>query len=294
MNSFSMFRQKLSKIKGLIVSGFPNFFRKKDSDIIVGKYGLRYLFMPDSALDDHVLRYGILRDWIAIHLGEIVNSEGVVFDIGANVGLLTIPFAGKHVKNGMVYAFEPDFGNVCQLFCNVRINHLKNVVIEPKAVQDRVDLENVSFHIRRAVDGDGLVNQGISTLQPTEMHNQEIVRVSATTIDKYVVDKGIRRLDFIKIDVEGSEYRVLTGGRKTIQDLKPIILYEFSNELDRLTKTDNSIQSYRFLDALGYKQFELVDESYLQEINDPPHDRFGCNIICFPPSKLPISLVNIK
>lgn len=276
--------RKIIKWKTIIIAMLKKAFRKKNPSIIKGKFGLEYLILPDSALDDHVLRSGILQDWIAIHLGELVKPDGVIFDIGANVGLLTVPFAGKHVKDGMVYAFEPDLGNISQLYINVRINGLENVIIESAAVQDRDDLEYITFYIRRAIDGDGLVNQGISTLQQVSIHNHKTVKVSATTIDKYVIDKGINRLDFIKIDVEGSEYKVLCGGKNTIQGLKPIILYEFSSELDRLTKTDNSVLSYQFLDNLGYKQFEIDNESYLQELNGPPQEKFSCNILCFPAS----------
>lgn len=286
-----LFRRKKTQVLAKISSIFDKKNpRKNEPLIITGMFGLKYLFLPDSALDDHLLKYGILKDWITLHLDEVVLPDSIIFDIGANVGLLTIPFAAKHLPKGRVYAFEPDFENVSQLYINTRINKLNNVIIEQMAIQDKEEISSLEFFIRRAIDGDGLINQGISTLKKMPIHNQKSIIVSATTIDKYVSENKINRLDFIKIDVEGSEFNVLSGGEKTLRKLEPIILYEYSSEIDRLTATENSLQSFQLLNDFGYTQFEIVNEEYLQRLIEPPTEKFGCNILCFPKSKIPSNL----
>src|SRR5262249_53615129 len=50
--------------------------------------------------------------------------------------------------------------------------------------------------------------------------------VQVTTLDAFVAERGIRRLDFMKIDVEGFEERVLRGGERVLRELRPSILLE--------------------------------------------------------------------
>ena len=50
--------------------------------------------------------------------------------------------------------------------------------------------------------------------------------VQVTTLDEFVAERGIERLDFMKIDVEGFEERVLRGGERVLRELRPHILFE--------------------------------------------------------------------
>ena len=65
--------------------------------------------------------YGISKEWIVVNLEYIIQKTGIVFDVGANVGLLTLPFSkmSKHV-----YAFEPDAEIFAKLQHNVKINRV--------------------------------------------------------------------------------------------------------------------------------------------------------------------------
>jgi len=83
-------------------------------------------------------------------------------------------------------------------------------------------------------------------------HNVSDYSVSCLTIDIFIEQNNISKVDFIKIDVEGSEYRVLNGGTKTIEGLKSIILYEYCTTIDKLSKSENMIKSFNLLQKLGY------------------------------------------
>src|SRR6266851_3121892 len=96
-----------------ITKSFPHrtrmmFYRRRKPWIARGKYNLLYWIMPESALDYQIVKYGILNDWIATQLTQLISENGVVLDIGANEGLLSLPFAKAHVPLGKVYAFEPE------------------------------------------------------------------------------------------------------------------------------------------------------------------------------------------
>jgi len=232
-------------------------------------------------LDYHITQHGIIQDWIAIKIKDLVSKNATIFDIGANVGLLTLPFA-KQIPDGMVYSFEADSDNYSKLETNVKINNFKNVKTFHKAIQDDPNKKTITFYKRRAIDGDKLVNNGLSTLEKIDLHVVDSVEVGCSTIDNFVSENNVQSLDFIKIDVEGSEIKVLKGGIKTIQSRQPIILYEYSTTIDKLSNSENSQQSFDFIQELGYTQFVIQNENKLVRLDsyDPKLD--SVNVIAFP------------
>lgn len=203
---------------------------------------------------------------------------------------MTLPFAKLHALQGIVYAFEPDFENISQLRINLKINGLNNVVLVPVALQDDPLINEISFYRRRTVDGDGLINRGLSTILQMPTHNIGEEKVATSTIDRYVEEHHIPKVHFIKIDVEGAEFKVLKGGEQTIRKHLPIILYEYSTIIDELTNSQNSLQSFQFMKTIGYRQYQIVQEKYLLELNEYNPAISSSNIICFHASQIPLSL----
>jgi FkbM family methyltransferase len=264
--------------------------KNNDPYVIKGTYEIYYKIFPHSALDFHIVKHGIIQDWIVTKLNQLIDDEGIVFDIGANVGLMTLPFAKKHVTNGFVYAFEPDEENFKQLKDNIKLNKLTNVFASQIAIQDEPSLESITFFKRRSIDDDKLTNRGLSTLEKMDNHNISEHIVSSSTIDIFVEKNNISRIDFIKIDVEGSEFRVLNGGIKSLEIFKPIILYEYSTIIDKLSKSENTIKSFNLLKKFGYIQFKIFDEKFLIEINQFDLNLESTNVIAFHKSKIPKKL----
>ena len=131
----------------------------------------------------------------------VTERRRVALDIGAHVGLWSMILA-KHFR--MVYAFEP----VPQLrecwYCNTS----KNALMHPYALGASCGASEMVY-----IDG----NSGNSRV----MHSGG-VQVQMVTLDSLEpID-----IDFIKIDVEGYEYEVLTSGEKTIREQNPVVLIE--------------------------------------------------------------------
>lgn len=144
-------------------------------------------------------------------------------DAGANIGLYTIIAAKKLEKNGRVFAFEPSSINFKKLLENVELNRYRNVVCVQAALSHRE--EQRDFVI--SLDGFGAHN---SLACPTRGNNFGKESVSCIPWEKFSSENGLNgKITLMKIDVEGWELNVLTGGEKIFsQDNAPDVLIEFT------------------------------------------------------------------
>ncbi|OGV85826.1 MAG: hypothetical protein A2340_11255 [Lentisphaerae bacterium RIFOXYB12_FULL_60_10] len=155
-------------------------------------------------------------------LNEVLATGMVVLDAGANVGLYTVFMAKKVGSGGKVIAVEPSKREMCYLKENCRRNNLENVLLR------QVALAANTGHAELCVAPDeynGLNSIGRFRYPDIPVAAREMVKTM--TIDDLVEECGLSRLDFIKLDVEGSEYEVLRGAYRTIQQHHPAIMIEY-------------------------------------------------------------------
>ncbi|MDW8029608.1 MAG: FkbM family methyltransferase [Armatimonadota bacterium] len=146
-----------------------------------------------------------------------ILQEGMfVFDIGANVGFYTLLAASRIGCKGRVYAFEPIPSIFERLKENIALNDMHNIIPIPVAISDRTGIA------RMAVAGMA------SSLFYRAIHASGFIDVTTETLDKFVECEGIKRLDVIKIDVEGAELKVIYGSDQTIRRFKPIMMIEIN------------------------------------------------------------------
>jgi FkbM family methyltransferase len=146
-----------------------------------------------------------------LELVEYLPEGCVVVDAGANIGLVTIPFAQAILpRGGVVHAFEVQ-RMMCYALCGtVALNDLENVVVHHKALGAAV----------------GAIAAGkLDYSQPQDFGQFSLldkVKVDTQQVEVVTIDSlGLPRLDFIKIDVEGMEIDVLRGARDSIARYLP-------------------------------------------------------------------------
>ncbi len=165
---------------------------------------------------------GILkRDEIFPIIGLFLDDDAVFFDVGANIGGVLIA-TSKCLKRGRVYGFEPSRKNFELLKHNVDANRLTNASIYNIAL-GRSDT-TLSFVTEQTgayshVLTDGCIVPGTQTQE----------KVDVRTLDGFVLENKIDRIDFIKIDVEGYEKEVIAGAKKTIRKFDPIVYAELNS-----------------------------------------------------------------
>lgn len=188
-----------------------------------------------------------------------LNEDDVIFDIGANVGIMSLNFANK-AKNGKVYAFEPTHYALKKLHRNLELNpELANRIFVTNAFVSAKSDENPnitafsSWSLTNRTENDHAYHLG------TPMSAEGVPSIS---MDDFVKNNAIEKLDFIKIDTDGHEYEVFIGGKHTIHTLRPKIIFELG--LYVMKEKNFDFDFYRnYFQSLNYK---LFDSDNMQEI----------------------------
>ena len=152
-----------------------------------------------------------------------LNDESVFFDIGANIGLFSFYFKLKN-PNLAIHAFEPELLNSSCLEKSKESFKFKNFHI------NKVGLSDQAGEATLFIDP---INMGGATLENDERDRHPLT-IQIITLDEYVEQNNISRMDVIKIDVEGLEEKIIIGGLNSIRKYKPTIIFEcMHNEVQK-------------------------------------------------------------
>ncbi len=176
-------------------------------------------------------------------------------DVGANVGLLTLPMARAVGSMGEVWAVEPGRG-LCK-----RLQ--KNLDLNPR-LRDRVTVYNVGLSDRRGwMRWIECANQpGNATLEEMTQQDTNEGAVAVEMLDN-LVDR--ERVDFIKIDVEGMELAVLRGAKDTLTRCRPLIVFETLQEFRFRKEVDTFRGIADLLESMQYRFACLDSDNRLVE-----------------------------
>ncbi|HEY1528289.1 MAG TPA: FkbM family methyltransferase [Candidatus Angelobacter sp.] len=207
-------------------------------DITVRRLGLDWCLNPSDFVQSYFYWLEEFETWDWFHLNKLVKPQSIVFDIGANFGFYSLLFA--HKLNCQVHAFEPGAQMFKRLQGNVSLNHLNHSVnavpIGLSCVQEQAYLSTEPS------------NSGASFI------GQSGQSVQLDTLDNYCSKNSINHVDFMKIDVEGYEMRVLRGGKNMIAAFKPLLLIEIN--YDALARAGSlAVELESALRDIGYSLF---------------------------------------
>lgn len=202
-------------------------------------------------------RLSILTGEIEPATTDLINNEvkvGMnVFDLGANIGWFTLLFSKLVGDSGHVYSFEPDPQLFKTLQENVELNMLHNVSIFPFAVSNKSGISKFSLNTMQ--DGD-------NRLESTTM-KKNAIDIQTITLDEFC-DKNSLRLDFIKMDIQGSEPKVFEGMKKLVASNPKI---KIITEFYPLAIIDVGSSPEDFLNSLeqsGFRIKEIGEGKFVQ------------------------------
>jgi FkbM family methyltransferase len=170
-------------------------------------------------------------------LGETrLVQKDVVIDCGANLGLFSAVAAGRGCT---VYAFEP-VSKTLPFLRNTQALYPEHIHIVQMALSNRCGKVRITDNFM------------VSTIMPERQTTADpITEVDVITLDEYVRQNQIQRVDFIKADIEGAERLLLEGAKETLKVFEPklsICSYHFPDDpkvLESLIKQANP--NYRII-----------------------------------------------
>ncbi|OSZ78703.1 hypothetical protein CAP35_10770 [Chitinophagaceae bacterium IBVUCB1] len=204
---------------------------------------MRLLLNTGFGIDSSIIHNGYYELKTMLYLQHIIKEGDVCIDIGANVGAITFPLSKLVKETGHVYAFEPGPALHERLVQNIQYNNIKNVELFRCGLGN----QNTTLYWDYVEGQPG--NANLSTSGK--------VKVDVKRLDD-ISPLFSRKINFIKIDVEGMELEVIMGGLQLIQSNLPIIFYEslvYENLSDG--QFEKQKQIIEVLSGLGYATYEI-------------------------------------
>lgn len=214
---------------------------------ITGEDSLQLVRIRDESFGYADMRDGFLRlividqefekDFFGL-ADAFLEQGGVFLDVGANHGLLSFGLAGRHGAKIDFHLFEPNRELVDSIKKSRLLYPNMRIAIQPVAVSDRNGL--VSFLIDKEQSG------------ASHIADSGGQQVACITLDEYLTERGIKRVELLKLDVEGYELLALRGARRCLEtrSIQAVYFEYFEKWLCRVQPPHELIE---FLTAHGFQ-----------------------------------------
>jgi FkbM family methyltransferase len=249
-------RWPLQRGKGILMRLFGprlrnrNFLMEIEPDIFVPAELNDYMFV-------WCFMHGYDKDRTHQFSRSLIYPGDTVMDIGANVGFWVMGATRQVGAMGHVHAFEPVPDNYSRLKRNLALNGFDRVHCQQVALAD--ECGHATFFA--SING----NSGMGSLAKQE-GAKHALEVTLTTLDHYCDKHSLRRVDFLKVDVEGAELQVFRGASHLLaMPEAPAIMFEVNKPLAASFGASSS-DVIQYLHQYGYSTFRY-DGTQLNPVN---------------------------
>ena len=250
--------------------------------------GLNWSLDLGEGIDFSIYLLGAFEPKTIAAYRRILKPGDIAIDVGANIGAHTLPLAEAVGITGQVLAAEPTSEIYLKLKENLRLN--------PR-LEDRVQ----AFQVMLMASDDVELPNEIYARWPLKestgahpLHLGVAVSTEGATIlslDSLVTRNNIKRVDLIKLDVDGYESDVLLGATNTIRKDKPVIIFEYSPYTSKERNIDPNIM-IDFFNSMNYAFFDLSGRPFQGSEGNLPTIKPGAGINILAQSRAPRPATN--
>lgn len=187
----------------------------------------------------------------------------IIFDVGAHIGNVSLKYR-QLFSDSVIYSFEP----FPESFLSLKQNTLKHKNIKPFNKGLGAYIGSSKFHSNIHEQTNSILathpkadyNWGNKNLLDTK----EILDIELTTIDQIVEEENIKKIDILKLDVQGAEYQVMAGAKKTIEKQMISLIYteiitipSYENQLE----LDEALLMFR---QYGFELFNIYNSGHTE------------------------------
>lgn len=206
-------------------------------------------------------------------LNEIIRDGDVFFDVGANLGQYISRILRKFNSRIQYYAFEPVKANY-----SVMTRHFKrysSLVIENIALSDSTGDDTLYIPLLDSIEVD---TQASLNLENRKKYYSNFVeqKIKKMSLDDYVNTNSIQKIDYLKIDTEGNDEKVLKGSLNSLKQFRPVI---FSEDVEKSFYE-------KYIISNGYSLYFLTKDDKLIPELKKSYDTLNDIIIFIPKEKI--------
>lgn len=173
-------------------------------------------------------------------LRELIAPGWVIYDVGANIGYVSLLLAKAAGESGRVFAFEALPTNVERLRRNVELNRMgSRVAVVAGAVTQ------AAGPVRFLVHESGGMGKAEGSAGREDQYRAEVI-VEGLSLDEFVFERGNPPPQAVKMDIEGGEVLALPGMRRLLAEVRPLMLME-------LHGPESARAAWEALTAAGYE-----------------------------------------
>jgi len=179
-----------------------------------------------------------------LYLREIKPGD-TVFDLGANIGYYTCLFSKLAGPSGEVSAFEPvpiGFQKLCENTKDCKNTRLNNFAVGKKTQDAEIFYDPKDL--------------GKSSLFPESLVSKKTEKTKVITLDDYCNTNNLKRLDFVKCDIEGYELHAMPGMSQALRDFLPQLSIEVT------LPAKERLELIELLKEIGYDTFRRIDRNF--------------------------------
>lgn len=210
---------------------------------------IKCICCPSSSCGGLVVYYKLYEYPEMMLIKNRLKPDSIFFDVGANIGVFSL-LAGSIITKGKIYSFEPVPSALDVLYQNIRINRIEGrVKIIEKVISDKNGHEK--FNI-----------QNVSEKSHISTHKSKGVLIQSVRLDDFCKKNNIKFIDFIKIDVEGAEMKVLKGFEYYLKNERVGVLII---ELNTLSEGVSAQKTLDYMRQFKYSTFKIDNNLKLKE-----------------------------
>ena len=213
---------------------------KQENIIQVNDYQMK-IIPNDKGISSELMIYGnhepLTTQIILKELDEGMNC----LDIGSNIGYYALLESKKIGQSGKVWAIEPSPENFSTLEENIRLQNVGNIRAFNFAIGDKNG--EVEFVISKKSNWSKVKSKNDSIGL-----DDKIINVPLKTLDSFSIENNLKRVDLLRMDVEGYENKIILGSIQFLKQFKPIVMIEIHKRIMGESETRKILEKFKETD----------------------------------------------
>ncbi|MGN6194463.1 MAG: FkbM family methyltransferase [Ginsengibacter sp.] len=200
------------------------------------------------------------RDPFKDQVKLITKKHITIFDVGACTGDVAIQYNGLF-KNPRIYCFEP-FGASFEILKKMT-SKFKNIECYNIALSEVTG--SVNFHVNEYYPTNSMLATHIDSSKnwnDVVFVTKEVIKINSLTLDDFVAQNRIDEIDILKMDTQGTEYEILEGASKCLDQKKIFLIYLEIILMPTYVNQKNLDEILLLLRRKGFSLYNLYNLSY--------------------------------